>query len=256
MNIINDKFTTPLINFINKEDNSWIKYLQCNYEPAINIEFKYTNPFSIFIDFMIEKSFYEYKKIILPLSKKHKHIFEVKQFYTCLNSSLVESLTTLITPTLTIEYNTMQNVKRSWEDNIIEKNEAFASLLSCNDYKLLILKTNPILLDNLASMTTHYINTYIELYSRLTTDYLELINTFGKLGKLIHISCNDEDMHNTTDTIKLCHFENNSIVYISWSRQENNSIHKLTDLCLDQANNNNKQSSIIKKTNYGYREYQ
>jgi len=247
MNPTNNKRPNLYINFLNIEDSSWIQYLQCNYEPAINIEFKYSNPYSIFIDFMIEKSFYEFKKIIIPMSKNHKRIFNVNHFYTCLNYYLRESLTALITPTLTMEYKAMQDFKTSWADTTIVESESFVSLLSSKKYKLQLFKSNPELLRKLAANANHCIHTYIKIYSRITTDYKELINTFGKLGKLVHLSCADKDIYSHLGTAKVCKFENNTIIYISCPLQPDET----TDLSIDQAHSNH-----IKKATYEYRKFQ
>jgi lantibiotic modifying enzyme len=240
----------PNFNRLNIENYSWLKYLNCNYEPAVNINLKYSNPFSIFIDFMIEKSFYEFKKIIIPMSKKHKHVFNVHLFYTFLNNHLRESLTAIITPKLTLEYNTMQNFKNTWADAKTLDRNVFISLLSSKSYKHKIFKSNPELLKNLASYANYYINTTIEIYLRITTDYLELINIFGKLGKLISLSCTAKDFHSNANNSKVCQFENNSIVYISWPKQSGETTHKITDLHIDQPN-----SIHMKETAYEYREY-
>lgn len=195
------------------EASPWIDYLRYSYVPALKIPKHFDNLFSVFTDFIVEKASFEFKHKMSKIKNNHKSNIKPLLFKTLFTHELNELLTRMVTPFLNLEF------KIALDSNLLsglDSNDSFNSyinLLTDKDYIAYIFKEYSYLLDRLTIITNVTTSNFIQLYSRLITDYKSMCTHFDQLGKFCGFVEKESLNKKYNNNIRICNFNKKIIVY-------------------------------------------
>ncbi|MFC3193919.1 type 2 lanthipeptide synthetase LanM family protein [Marinicella sediminis] len=189
----------------------WLRFLHNDYRAEDARTFD--NPFCQLVDFILVNAQRQLSKACEPIFSMPVDCVQLTDYLPLFEQELTELLIDLITPTLTLELNVARVSNKLQGTCSEERFQWFIEQLKNPAIIQSVFDEYPLLLEQLVCLTEQSIEQHTEFLARLSRDHKALCVQFGKPGQFRRFGAQQGDAHNQGRSVRICHFENLTLVY-------------------------------------------